>query len=47
VLILIESRKSFGLAIMVGVLTAVSVYIVFEFLLGVHFPKGVFVSWIK
>jgi hypothetical protein len=47
VLILIESRKSFGLAIMVGSLTAVSVYIVFEFLLGVHFPKGVFVSWVK
>jgi putative tricarboxylic transport membrane protein len=44
ILFLIERRK-FRVAIMGGIAVIISVYILFELLLGVNFPKGILSYW--
>jgi hypothetical protein len=44
ILFLIESRK-YRVALVGGIVVIIFVYVLFELLLGVHFPKGILSYW--
>lgn len=47
ILFLMESRKALRFAFFGGIIVIICVYMLFEFILGVYFPRGILTQWIR